>query len=156
MAKELEKKIDGNIKEALKAKDKVKVSTLRMVKAAVQNARRRERADELDDGDRIKILASQAKRHKESIASFEKGGRSDLVEKEKAELAIIQAYLPEQLGEEEILKLIRESVTETGAGSTSDAGKVMKVVMPKVRGKADGKLVNQLVIKELSAAGETQ
>jgi len=93
----------------------------------------------------IEILVSLSKQRKESIESFKKGDRQDLVDKETAELKIIESYLPQQLTPEEIKEIIMESIRETGASSDRDTGKVMKALMPKVKGRADGKLVNEMV-----------
>ncbi len=155
MGAELEKKIDSDIKEAMKARDKVRLGTLRMIKAALKNVQIEKRETELDDDEVIKVISGQAKRRSESIQAFEKGDRPDLVEKEKAELEIIRGYLPEQLCEQELLDIISEAVSEAGASTKSDVGKVMKLVMPRVRGRADGKQVNQLVAAQLSAAAGT-
>ena len=154
MAREMEKKIDSDLKEAMKARDKVRLSTLRMIKAALKNVQLEKRETELDDDEVIGVISGQAKRRSESILAFEKGDRPDLAEKEKAELEIIRGYLPEQLGEEELLKMISEAIAEAGASTKSDVGKVMKLVMPRVRGRADGKQVNQLVAARLSPAAE--
>ncbi len=150
----MEKKIDSDLKEAMKARDKVRLSTLRMIKAALKNVQLEKRETELDDDEVIGVISGQAKRRSESILAFEKGDRPDLAEKEKAELEIIRGYLPEQLGEEELLKMISEAIAEAGASTKSDVGKVMKLVMPRVRGRADGKQVNQLVAARLSPAAE--
>lgn len=137
-------KIAHDFKEALKSGDRNKVSILRMVKAAVKN-REIEKGSPLNDEEILGILRSFVKRAHESIEQFSKAGRTDLAEKEKQELAVIQSYLPRQLDGEEIKRLVREAVTETGATEAKDMGRVMKAVMAKTKGQADGKLVSGLV-----------
>jgi hypothetical protein len=134
----------------MKAKDGDRVSVLRLVLAAVKN-REIELKSELDDDQILAEIMSAAKRRKESIEAFKEGGREDLVLKEGKELAILEEYLPEQLSSEELKGLIQEAIESTGASSPRDMGKVMKVIMPEVQGKADGKVVNQIVKELLSS-----
>jgi hypothetical protein len=129
---------------AMKARDELKVSTLRLVSSSIKNREIDERK-ELDDEGVLAVLTTAAKQRRDSIDQFEKGGRQDLADKEKAELVIIQEYLPQQLSKEEVAAFIKEAIAETGAAGAKDMGKVMKALMPKVKGKADGKLVNELV-----------
>lgn len=136
--------ISNDYKEALKSGDKDRVSILRMVKAAVKN-REIEKRSPVSDDEIAAILRSYVKRAHESIEQFSKAGRSDLAEKEKKELAIIQGYLPQQIEEDEIRTIIKDAINETGAAGAKDMGKVMKAVMSKTKGLADGKLVNNLV-----------
>ena len=143
----LKERMQTELKEAMKAHDELKVSTLRLLSSAIKNKEIDERKP-LDDEGLLAILSTAAKQRRESIEQYEKGGRQDLADKEKAELAIIQGYLPQQLSKEEVAALIKETIAETGAAGAKDMGKVMKALMPKVKGKADGKLVNELV-KEL-------
>jgi len=142
--------IQQDLKEALKAKDEIKVGTLRMVSAAFLN-KEKEKGEIPSDEELQNIVLFEAKKRKESMTAFEQGGRPELVEKEKAELEILQTYLPEQLSEEEVRIFVEEAVTETGASSPQDMGKVMAAVMPKVKGKADGTLVNKIVKEALGA-----
>lgn len=146
----ISEKLSDDFKAALKSGDKNKVSILRMVKAAMKN-REIEKGSSLDDEEIYSILRSFVKKAHESIEQFSKAGRMELAEKEKQELAVIQLYLPKQLGEEEIKEMIREAVSETGASGPKDMGKVMKVVMAKTKGQADGKLVNSLVKEMLES-----
>jgi uncharacterized protein YqeY len=132
---------------AMKARDELKVSTLRLVVSSIKNREIDERK-EIDDEGVLAVLTTAAKQRRDSIDQFEKGGRQDLADKEKAELVIIQEYLPQQLSKDEVAAFIKEAITETGAAGAKDMGKVMKALMPKLKGKADGKLVNELV-KEL-------
>ncbi len=140
----LSERISDDYKEALKSGDKDRVSILRMVKAAVKN-KEIEKRSPLSDDEISGILRSYVKRAHESIDQFSKAGRTDLAEKEKKELAIIQSYLPQQIEEDEIRIIIKDAINETGAAGTKDMGKVMKAVMSKTKGLADGKLVNNLV-----------
>jgi len=133
----------------MKAKDKVKLSTIRMIMSLIKNAEIDKRG-ELTDEEITGLLQKYAKQRKESIEMYEKGGRQDLVEKEKAELAIVESYLPEQLDENEIKNIVKSTIEEVGASSVKDMGKVMKAVMPKLRGRADGSVVNRIVKELLS------
>jgi len=140
-----------DMKEAMKSKDKVKLSTIRMINSLIKNAEIEKRG-ELTDDEIIQLLMKYAKQRKEAIEMYEKGGRQDLVEKEKAELAVVESYLPKQMSEEEIRELVKEAVEATGASSPRDIGKVMQYVMPKVKGRADGSVVNKIV-REMLANG---
>ena len=143
-------KIEKDIKESLKSGDKNRVSILRMVKSDVKN-KEIEKGDTLTDEDIQAVLRSFSKRARESIEQFSGAGRDELAEKEKAELAVIQEYLPRQLGEEDIRKAVRDVIDETGAAGVKDMGRVMKAVMSKLKGQADGRLVNNLVKETLEA-----
>ena len=146
----LKEKINLDLKAAIKAKDEVRLTVLRMVKSAVTNKEIADKIASLDDSQVTSVLSTLAKRANESIEQFENGGRADLADKEKAELKVIKSYLPEALSEAELLKLVDEAAKEAGAAGPKDMGKVMKVLMPKVAGKADGKLVSALVQKRLA------
>ncbi|MBI5407917.1 MAG: GatB/YqeY domain-containing protein [Nitrospirae bacterium] len=146
----LSEKIADDYKNALKSGDKNKVSILRMIKAAVKN-KEIEKGASLNDDEINAILRSFVKKAHEAIEQFSKAGRTELEEKEKAELAVVQGYLPKQLGDDEIKAMIKDAVAETGAAGTKDMGKVMKAVMAKAKGQADGKLVNALVKEMLEA-----
>ena len=137
-------KIDDDLKSALKTSDSLKVSVLRMVKAALKN-KQIDKRGELSEDDIFSVLTSLSKQRKESIDLFSKGGRKDLAEKESHELEILQSYLPEQLPPEEIDSIILDSIKESSAEDVKDMGKVMKLVMSRVKGKADGKIVNRRV-----------
>jgi uncharacterized protein len=141
--------IDKQLIEALKSGDKIRVSVLRGLKSDLKY-RRIEKGEELTEDDVTAVVSASAKRHRDSIQQFAKGGRDDLVQKEQAELNIIQSYLPEQLDEDEIRRLIAEAIEETGADSPGQLGQVMKAVMPKVKGRADGKLVNRVAAEMLA------
>ncbi len=133
----------------MKAKDGTRVSVLRLLLASIKN-REIEKKEALTDEEVLAEIASAAKRRKESLEAFREGERQDLVEKEEAELVILEEYLPEQISEEEVRRTVQDVVAEVGAQSPSDLGKVMKELMPRLKGKADGKMVNQIVREILS------
>lgn len=139
----LKDKLESDLKEAMKAGQAARVSTLRFLLAAVKNREIELKpfGKELADEEVISVIGKQVKQRRESIEAFEKGGRMELVEKEKAELALLKSYLPEEVSEEEIMAIVRETIT-SGA---SDIGAIMKAVMPKVKGRADGSLVRRIV-----------
>ena len=143
-------KIAQEFKGALKAKNEIRLSTLRMLKSALQYAEIGQARIKLTDDDVVKTISTLCKQRKESIEQFKKGGREDLVQKEEKELEILQEFLPAQLGPEELESIVKEAIRETGATSMKEMGQVMKVVMAKVPGRADGKLVNQIVRSKLS------
>jgi len=145
-------KLSDDYKDALRSGDKIKISILRMIKAAVKN-REIEKGSLLSDDEIYAVFRSFVKRANESIEQFSKAGRMDLAEKEKEELSIMQVYLPLQPGEDEIRKLVKEIISETGAAGPKEMGKVMKAVMAKTKGLADGKLVSNLVKEMLEATG---
>jgi len=144
----LAERLYSDYKEALKAGHAVKVSVLRMAKAAIKN-REIERGSPLTDEEIYSVLGIIVKRNKESIEQFSKASRYDLVRKEEEELEVIQPYLPQQLLTDEVENLVMTAIKETGASGPVDFGKVMKVVMAKARGRADGKLVTDLVKRGL-------
>ena len=141
------KKFDDDLKIALKTSDFLKVSVLRMAKAALKN-KQIDKRGELTEDEILSVLSSLSKQRRESIEQFSKGGREDLAEKERQELAILQSYMPEQLTTEELDRIIIESIKESSAQGITDIGKVMRIVMPRVKATTDGKIVNQRV-KEL-------
>ena len=148
----LKDKLTEDLKQAMRQGDEQRKSTLRLVIAAIKNAEIEKRR-ELEEGELLASIAKEAKQRHESIAQFERGGRQDLVDREEAELQILLAYLPEQLSQEEIEAQARQIVEEVGATSPAQMGQVMRQLMPLMQGKADGKLVSQ-VVKEL-LAGKT-
>jgi uncharacterized protein YqeY len=137
-------KFDDDLKLALKASDRLKVSVLRMAKAALKNMQIDKRG-ELTEEDIISVISTLAKQRRESIEQFSKAEREDLAEKERQELLILQSYLPKQLTTEELDAIIVETIEETSSKGIEDFGKVMRLVMPRVKGAADGKIVNQRV-----------
>ena len=142
-------KLDTDLKTALKEKDSVTTGALRLLINAIKNEEFKVH-DKLDDNAVIGVLSTQAKQRRESIEAFENAGRTELAEKEKRELEIIQSYLPEQLSSDELEKLIDEVIAESGASSPKDMGKVMKILKPKTAGRADGKTVSEVVRKKLA------
>ncbi len=148
----LKDKLTEDLKQAMRQGDEQRRSTLRLVMAAIKNAEIEKRR-ELEEGELLAIIAKEAKQRRESMAEFERGGRQDLVDREEAELQILLAYLPEQLSQEEIEAQARQIIEEVGATSPAQMGQVMRRLMPLMQGKADGKLVSQ-VVKEL-LAGKT-
>lgn len=139
------------MRTAVKAHDAPRRDTLRFVLAAIHNEEVAKRRD-LTDDEVIQVLGKQAKMRRESIEAFGKGGREELVAKEKAELAVIQGYLPQQMDRDEIAQLARAAIAEIGASAPADQGKVMQKLMPQVRGRAEGKLVAEVVSGLLKAA----
>lgn len=133
-----------DMKEAMKARDKARLSTVRMLMAAVKNATI-EKGGDLSEDDELSLLASQAKRRRESIKAYDEGGREDLAKQERAELAVIETYLPQQLSKEEVEAIAKEVVAEVGATSKRDMGKVMGKLMPKLKGRFPGKQVGSIV-----------
>ncbi|MBU1853926.1 MAG: GatB/YqeY domain-containing protein [Candidatus Omnitrophica bacterium] len=145
----LDKKIAKDLKDSIKNKDGLRTSTLRMLTADIQNLGIEKKSSELDDDQVLKIIAKQVKQHQDSIESFKKGDRQDLVEKETKELEILKSYLPEQLGEKEVEEVVKKVIAQTGASSKSDFGKVIKLSMQEMKGCADGKMVSSIVQKLL-------
>jgi len=139
----LQNQIEKELKEAMTQKKATEVSVLRMIISAVKNQMIADKKKELNDEEVMAVITNQAKRRKESIAAFEKGGRQDLADQEKAELEIIQAYLPEQLSAEEIKKAVDDIISKQG--DNPNFGAVMGQVMAKLKGQADGKIVTQIV-----------
>jgi hypothetical protein len=145
----LEERLVDEMKQAMRSSDKVRLSAIRMIRTAVKN-KEIELRKKLDDEEIQRVIQGMLRRNEESIEQFRLGGRMDLVDKESKEVDILRSFLPQALSTEEILKVIDESIQETQASSMKDLGKVMKSVMPKLTGKADGKVINQLVKERLS------
>ena len=145
----LEEKLVDEMKQAMKSNDKLRLSTIRMIRSAIKN-KEIEQRKKLDDEDIFRVIQGMVRKSEESIEQFKAGGRMDLVEKEQKEVETMKSFLPQPLSLEEILRIIDQSIEETQASSLKDLGKVMKSVMPKLEGKADGKLINQLVKEKLS------
>lgn len=146
----IKEKLAEDMKTAMKAKDSARLSTIRMLNSVLKN-REIDQRRELSDEEVVAAISTAVKQRRDSIEQFKAGGRQDLVEKEEAEVAILMAYLPQQLTEDEIRDIVKSAIAETSATSGKDMGKVMKVIMPKTKGKADGGLVNK-VVKELLGA----
>lgn len=145
----LRQQLTEDMKVALKERNQFRLDTLRMVISAVKN-KEIENKGELSDEVIISLMGTLVKQRKEAAQLYKQGGRDDLAEKEEQEIDILKSYLPEQMSEEELAKVVEDAISETGASSMADMGKVMKTVMSKVAGKADGGLVNALVKKSLA------
>ncbi|MDH4162276.1 MAG: GatB/YqeY domain-containing protein [Nitrospirota bacterium] len=141
----LREQIDSDIKDAMKSGAKDKVSALRMLSAAIKNKMIEKRPAELTDSDVQDTVRSLIKQRRDSIDQFTKAGRQDLADKETAEAAFLEVYLPKQLPREEVERMVREAISQTGAQGAKDMGKVMKAVQPVIAGRADNKLVSELV-----------
>ena len=147
----LTEQLQSDLRAAMKARDTDTVAALRMVLTAFTNARVAQGgAGEVDDAQAVELLAREAKQRSEAAEAYERGGRTELADKERRELAVIQRYLPEQLGDDELRALVDATVEATGAAGPQDMGKVMGALMPKVKGRADGKHVSALVRERLS------
>ncbi|MFO7568514.1 MAG: GatB/YqeY domain-containing protein [Smithellaceae bacterium] len=142
-------RLNEEMVQAAKARDKVRLSAIRMLKTALHN-KEIELMRPLNETETMQILTVMVKQRKDSIEQFAKGGRTDLVEKEEAELTILQAYLPAQMTDEEVETLIKKIIAELGAVSVKDMGKVMKALMPEITGRADGKAAGEKVKALLS------
>jgi uncharacterized protein YqeY len=141
-------KLQENLKAAMKAKDKLRISTLRMLLSEMKNAQLAERG-ELSEEKELSILTSYAKKRRESIKSYEQGGRNDLAESERKELEIVMTYLPEQMGEDEIRAEVEGIIAETGASGPQDMSKVMGQMMAKFKGRVDGGVVKTIAMEQL-------
>ncbi|TGA99579.1 GatB/YqeY domain-containing protein [Sporolactobacillus shoreae] len=142
-------RLNSDMKQAMKARDKARLSVIRMIKTALQNESIK-KGTELSEEEALTVLSHELKQRKDSLQEFENAGRQDLVDEVSNEIAIVQTYMPEQLSEEDVISIIDETISEVGAGSKADIGKVMKAIMPKVKGRADGGLVNRLVRSKLN------
>jgi len=146
----LQERIVEDLKDAMRQRDDLRRSTLRLIRAAIQNeeiARRKS----LDDAEVINVLSRLVRQHQESIAEFRRGNRPDLVEREEAELAFVRQYLPQQLTHQEVTELARQVIAEVGASGPTDLGKVMGRLMPQVRGRAEGAAARQVVAELLGS-----
>jgi hypothetical protein len=143
-------RLDNDLKEAQKKRDAIRVSVIRMLKATIKN-REVEKIGELSEQELLQAVSSQIKTRAEAIEGFRKGGREDMAKKEESEMAILKAYLPQQLTGEELSKLVDKALAESGAAGPKDMGKVMKLLMADVTGRADGKIVSELVKEKLSS-----
>ena len=141
----IKEQLTADMKEAMKAHEKDRLAVIRGARGAIRQAEIDGGHTELDDQAVIGVLSKEVKMRKDSIEEFQKGGRQDLVDKTQAEIDVLMKYLPTQLSEDEVKALVKEAVEKTGAKTQKDMGKVMGALMPKVKGRADGKMVNQLV-----------
>ena len=146
----LENRLVEEMKQAMKSNDKLRLSTIRMIRTAVKNKEIEQRKP-LDDEGIMRVIQGMVRKSEESVEQFKTGGRMDLVEKETKEIETMKSYLPQPLSREEVLNVIDQTIEETQATSLKDLGKVMKSLMPKLGGKVDGALVNQWVKERLSS-----
>jgi len=151
-------RIDSDLKDAMRARDTMRTSVLRMLKAALKNAAIEKSGanTELSDADAIQAIRKQVRQRQDSIESFEKGGRTDLAAKEKEELSILQSYLPQAMSAEEQAKVVRETIVEVSATSKAQMGAVMKALQAKVGGRADGKTLSAEVQRQLGSRIENR
>ena len=149
----LHDRLDSDLKEAMRAKDATKLGVLRMLKSALKYAAIAKSGSdaELSDAEAAQVIRKQAKQRQDSIESFEKGGRVELAEKEKEELSILNAYLPQAMSADELAVAVRETIAEVGATSKAQMGAVMKALQPKAAGRAGGKTLSQEVQKQLGS-----
>lgn len=145
----ISERINEDYKSAMKQRDKLRIETLRMLRAQLQDAQIA-KGGELEEGDVVAALTTAAKRRKEAIAAYRQAERQDLSDQESAELEVISAYLPQQLSEAEVTELIEHAIAEAQATSMKELGKVMSLVMPQLKGRADGKLVQQIARAKLA------
>ena len=148
----LQQRVDSDLKEAMRAKDVTKLGVLRMLKSALKYAAiaKSDAEAELSDAEAVQVIRKQAKQRQDSIESFEKGGRAELADKEKEELAILNTYLPQGMSPDELAKVVRETIAELGATSKAQMGAVMKALQAKVGGRADGKTLSSEVARQLN------
>lgn len=144
----LKEQLQADLKTAMKEKDKIRKNTVTMIRAAILQVEKDQQV-KLKDPEILDIMGKQLKQRRDALSDFEKAKREDLIEQTKAEMAVIEAYLPKQLTREEITAIVDETIRETGAKSAKEMGKIMGALMPKVKGLADGKLVNQIVRQRL-------
>ncbi|AST92624.1 GatB/YqeY domain-containing protein [Sutcliffiella cohnii] len=142
-------RLNSDMKQAMRDKDKEKLSVIRMVKSTLQNEAIKLGKD-LSEDEELTVLSRELKQRKDSLQEFDKAGREDLVHKLQAEIKIVEHYMPEQLSEEEITAIVKQTIADVNASSKAEMGKVMGALMPKVKGKADGSLVNRIVQQHLS------
>ena len=142
-------RLNNDMKQAMKNKEKDKLSVIRMLKAALQNEGLKLR-HELTDEDELTVLSRELKQRKDSLEEFANADRTDLVDKVRIEIGFVEEYMPEQLSAEEISEIVKQTIEEVNATSKADMGRVMGALMPRVKGKADGSLVNKLVQQQLS------
>ncbi|ABB30635.1 hypothetical protein GeomeDRAFT_0984 [Geobacter metallireducens RCH3] len=145
----LRDRLNDEMKQAMKARDEIRLSVIRLIRSSVKN-REIELRHELTDGEITEVLSTLVKQRRESIRMFGEAGRTDLVEKEEKELAVLLTFLPQQLSREEVEALVVQAIADSGAQGPKDMGKVMKAIMPHVTGRADGSLVSVVVKEKLA------
>ncbi len=146
----LKEKISSDLKNALREKKTIDLSVLRMLQSAIRNKEiEKKKRNGLNDDEVVEVISSEIKKRKEAIEGYTKGQRQDLADKEKSEFEVLMSYMPKQMGEMEIREEVKKAIQEAGAKAPGELGKVMKILMPRVKGKADGALVNKVVREEL-------
>ncbi|MEW5908134.1 MAG: GatB/YqeY domain-containing protein [Patescibacteria group bacterium] len=163
MEKNLKEKIASDFKESFKSKDEIRLSVLKLLQSEIKNAEIAKRTklskdgesdleakSQLNDEEILQVISREIKKRKDAVDLYEKGGRSELAEKEKKEIAILSDFLPEQLSEDQIRDLVKGAIEQSGAKNIKEIGKVMSILMPKIKGRADGALVNKIIKKLLS------
>ena len=147
----IQERIDSDLKDAMRAKDTTKLGVLRMIKSALKYAAiaKSDAEAELSEAEATQVIRKQAKQRRDSIESFEKGGRAELAKKEKEELSILNAYLPQAMSADELAKVVRDTISEVGA-TKAQMGAVMKALQAKVAGRVDGKTLSQELSRQLS------
>lgn len=148
----LEERIAADYKESMKARDQLKTQTISFLRSEMKYSAIDKKKDKLDDADVLQVVKKLIKQRQDSIAQFERGGRQDLADKEKKELELLKCYLPEELSEADLARVVDEVSSELGAATMKDMGRVMKEVMARTKGAADSKLTSDLVRKKLSGA----
>lgn len=147
----LRERLDADMKTALREKDSLRLSTIRMIKSAVQYRETEAGAKgQLDDTGILQVLGSEIKKRRDALAEYEKANRTELAEKERKEIEVLQAYLPEQLSDEELVQAVEDAIAEAGAQGPRDMGKVMKVLTPRIQGRADTRAAADLVKQKLA------
>lgn len=145
----LQDQLNGEIKSAMLAKDADRLGALRMLKSAIGYVLIEKKSETLPDADFVALVQKEVKKRRDSIEQFEKGGRTELAEKEKQEIKVLESFLPQPLTPEELESLVRQTIQETGAASKKEMGQVIKAVQAKAAGRAEGRLISQLVSKLL-------
>jgi hypothetical protein len=151
MGMTLNERINNDLKEALKSRDRTRLDTLRLLRAGMIELSKRGTGKEITPEDELSVLTAAVKKRKEAIELYEKGGRADLAHQERQELDVISSYLPKQLSKEEAEQVIQRIISETGASSSKDFGKVMPLAMKELKGRIEGKLVQEIVKSKLGA-----
>ena len=146
----LQERLTADMKEAMRLREKDRLTTIRMVKSSLQNETIKLGKQELTDEEELTILSREMKQRNDSLREFESAGREDLASKVAEEIVVLEAYMPEQLSEDEVTAIVQAAIAQTNAAAPSDMGRVMGVVMPQVKGKADGGLVNRIVKQQLT------
>ncbi|WP_027963474.1 GatB/YqeY domain-containing protein [Halalkalibacillus halophilus] len=142
-------RLNEDMKQAMRNKEKQKLTVIRMIKASLQNEAIKKKDGELTEEEELQVLIREVKQRNDSLQEFKSANRDDLVTKTEQEIEILEVYLPAQLSDEELQQIVDQTIQEVGATSKADMGKVMSAVMPKIKGKADGSRVNQMVAKQL-------